>query len=92
MTNADLATGSRHVLVLAPLGYSENNPVSGHLRAEVNQLIQSGATVDVIVPDDNATPAIGDNVLDPAQRVPSAEAGLAQGLHILNTLNKSWTS
>ena len=92
MTNADLAAGSRHVLILAPLGYSENNPVSGHLRAEVNQLIQSGATVDVIVPDDNATPAIGDNVLDPAQRVPSAEAGLAQGLHILNTLNKSWTS
>lgn len=92
MTNADLATGSRQVLILAPLGYSENNPVSGHLRAEVDQLTQSGATVDVIVPDDKATQAIGDNVLDPGQRVPSAEAGLVQGLRILNTLNKSWTS
>jgi len=85
MTNADLATGSRHVLVLAPLGYSENNPVSGHLRAEVNQLIQSGATVDV-----NATQAIGDNVLDPAQRTSSAKAGLEQGLRIMDTLNPAW--
>lgn len=92
MTNADLAIGSRQVLILAPLGYSENNPVSGHLRAEVDQLTQSGATVDVITPDEQSTQAIGDNVLDPAQRVPSAEAGLVQGLRILNTLNKSWTS
>ena len=90
MTNADLAAGSRHVLILAPLGYSENNPVSGHLQAEVDHLTQSGATVDVIVPNEIATQAIGDNVLDPAQRSPSAKAGLEQGLSIADTLNPAW--
>lgn len=82
MTNADLALGSDHVLILAPLGYSDCNPVSGHLRSEVERLRQAGASVHLIVPDEESTLAIGDNVLDPAGRGRSAEAGLRQGLAI----------
>ena len=90
MTNADLATGSRHVLILSPLGFSDNNPVSGHLRQEVDTLKQAGTTVNVILPDAPAIVAIGDNVLDPAHRTPSARAGLEQGLRILHTLDPAW--
>jgi NTE family protein len=92
MTNADLAQGARHVVVLAPLGYSENNPVSGHLRAEVAQLESTGARVDVIVPDAASLQALGDNVLDPARRAPSARAGLAQGLAHAAALASAWNA
>jgi NTE family protein len=90
MTNADLALGARHVVVLAPLGYSEGNPVSGHLRAEAARLRASGCRVDVIVPDAASLLALGDNVLDPARRIPSAQAGLAQGLAAAAALAPHW--
>lgn len=79
MTNADLALGAGQVLVLAPLGYSDANPVSGHLHAEVDALRKSGAEVWVVVPDGASLAAMGQNVLDPAQCPPSAQAGLLQG-------------
>ena len=79
ITNADLAAGASDVWVLAPLGYSEGNPVSGHLRAEVAALQTAGARVHVIVPDAASIAAMGSNVLDPANGAPSARAGLAQG-------------
>ena len=44
----------------------------------------------VITPDSNSLPAIGDNVLDPAMRKPSAMAGLEQGKAIAATLNSIW--
>jgi len=90
MTNADLALASDYVLVLAPLGYSDGNPVSGHLRAEVDSLRKAGAVVQVIVPDEASAEAIGDNVLDPGRRIRSAEAGLAQGQRISETLHDVW--
>ena len=90
LTNADLANGAEHVLILAPLGYSENNPVIGHLRAEVRQLEAAGATVTVIVPDTASLAAIGDNVLDPARAPSSARAGLEQGLALGRSLLPIW--
>ncbi len=92
MTNADLAHGASHVVVLAPLGYSEANPVSGHLRAEVAALRAGGARVDVVVPDADSQEALGDNVLDPAARTPSALAGLQQGLALAGELAGAWTT
>lgn len=92
MTNADLATGAQHVIVLAPLGYSESNPVSGHLRAEVALLEAAGARVDVIVPDANSTEALGDNVLDPSRRVPSARGGFEQGQALAPALAAAWNA
>jgi len=78
MTNADLALGSTHALILAPLGYSEGNPVSGHLRSEEAALRATGMDVHVIVPDEQSQEAIGDNVLDPSRIEESAHAGLRQ--------------
>ena len=90
MTNADLAAGAARVLVLAPLGYSEGNPVSGHLRAEVEALRKTGAEVSVVVPDAASLDAMGENVLDPARRPPSAQAGLHQGQALAADLRPWW--
>lgn len=86
LTNADLAAGARHVIVLAPLGWGEGNPVSGHLRDETARLRATGCRVDVIVPDTASLKALGDNILDPARRATSAAAGLAQGLTLAPAL------
>ncbi len=90
LTNADIAIGAASVLVIAPLGWAEGNPVSGHLRAEVARLRETGARVKVIVPDPASAEAMGDNVLDPARRAPSARAGLAQGLREAATVATEW--
>jgi NTE family protein len=90
-TNADLAAGAHHVIVLAPLGWGTDNPVSGHLKQEVEQLRSMGSRVDIVVPDTHSLEALGDNVLDPARRAPSAAAGLAQGLALAHTLN-AWNN
>lgn len=90
MTNADLAQGAAHVLVIAPLGFSDGNPVSGHLRAEVRRLQAAGTRVDVVVPDSASLEALGDNVLDPARRAPSARAGLQQAGATAAALAAAW--
>lgn len=90
MTNADLAAGASCVLVLAPLGYSEGNPVSGHLHTEVDALRRAGADVCVVVPDPASVEAMGENVLDPARRPSSAQAGLQQGGALAATIRRLW--
>lgn len=92
MTNADLALGASNVLVLAPLGYSQDNPVSGHLHAEVQGLERTGARVDVVTPDAESLSAIGDNVLDPSRSQASALAGLAQATAVCNSISDAWFS
>lgn len=92
ITNADLAMQAAHVLVIAPLGWGDGNPVSGHLRAEVRLLQEAGRRVDVIVPDDASGQAIGDNVLDPQRRAPAARAGLQQGLAAGAALAAPWNA
>src|SRR5690606_6500892 len=85
-TNADFAAGYGRVVVLAPLGYGNHNPVSGHLRQEVAALESAGSHVLVVIPDANSELAIGDNILDPARREAAAKAGYEQG----KELTKKW--
>jgi len=92
LTNADLAPRAECVIVIAPLGYGDGNPVSGHLRQEVATLCANGAHVEVIVPDAASVDAMTDNVLDPSRCVPSAEAGLAQGTRIAKQIAQAWIS
>jgi NTE family protein len=92
LTNADMAQGAECVIVIAPLGWAEGNPVSGHLRAEADLLRATGARLSVIVPDEASARAIGDNVLDPERCAPSARAGLAQGLRSAASLVTVWTT
>jgi NTE family protein len=91
-SNADIAQGAGRVLVIAPLGWADGNPVSGHLRAEAEVLRASGSRVCVIVPDEASAEAMGDNVLDPARCALSAQAGLGQGLHSAAWLDPVWNS
>lgn len=90
LSNADLAAPATCVLILAPLGYADDNPVSGHLRAEAQALRQAGSRVAVIVPDGLSTTAMTDNVLDPTRCAPSAKAGMAQALRIAQEIASFW--
>jgi NTE family protein len=90
MTNADMAAGYQQVVVLAPLGYREGNPVSGHLRRELQALRDAGSEVHAVLPDATSEQAIGDNVLDPARRADAAEAGLRQASALAQTLRQAW--
>jgi NTE family protein len=65
--------------VISPLGYDSPIPSPMPLRTVVGQLREGGSEVTVIAPDQASASAIGVNALDPATRVPAAEAGLAQG-------------
>ena len=76
-TNADLATGYERVVVLA---VTPDMPgASAPLEREVELLRASGSRVVCITPDAGAQQAIFPDVLNPARRAPSAQAGLAQG-------------
>lgn len=89
-TNADLLPDTEYALVIAPMGYAQENPVSGHLRKELMQLQTRGCLVDVLVPDAGSTQALGDNLLDPARRPSCASAGLQQAMAIDSALLSRW--
>lgn len=82
--------GARRIVVLAPFGYADGNPVSGHLRSEIAALREGGSTIEIIEPDAGALAAMGENVLDPARRPASAEAGFRQGVQLAGTLGRWW--
>jgi NTE family protein len=77
--NADLAEGAARITVISPLGLDSPLPTPLPLRDVVAKLRAGGAEVTVIEPDRVSREAIGANPLDPATRVPAAEAGRAQG-------------
>jgi NTE family protein len=71
LTNTDLASGHDRVLVLAPI-------VDPALEVEITGL-GPDVRVEVVRPDAASIEAFGTDVLDPANREPSARAGHAQG-------------
>ncbi|MEU8587276.1 patatin-like phospholipase family protein [Streptomyces sp. NPDC048664] len=79
MANADYAAGASRVLVVVPMGTVEMLPGDKPLEEALEELRASGAEVAVIEPDEGSRTAIGANPLDPATRVPAAEAGRRQG-------------
>jgi NTE family protein len=81
-SNADLAAGHDHVLVLAPMA----DPA---LEDEVAGLRRT-ARVAVITPDEAAAETFGTNPLDPAVRTPAAHAGLAQGRREAAAVAEAW--
>ncbi|WP_245627887.1 patatin-like phospholipase family protein [Actinomadura oligospora] len=83
MVNADLAAGFERVLVVAPL----TDPA---LDEQVAALRDAGALVDVIVADEASTAAFGTDPLSPGTRVPSAEAGRAQGVAAASVVAGHW--
>lgn len=77
--NADLASGQARIVVLSPLGPDSPFPTPLPLRTVVARLRSEGSAVTVIAPDEASVAAIGTNPLNPATRIPAAEAGRAQG-------------
>jgi NTE family protein len=86
--NADLASGCDRVIVLAPVTFALRR--SGRIE---NQLASLGSSIRslVISPDAEARKAIGGNVLDPAHRVASAQAGHAQSAGVAESLAAIWS-
>ena len=94
-TNADVAgelVGCRSIVVVAPLGYGDANPLSGRLRVELAELSARGRRTCVIVPDAASVRAMGENVLDPAARGPAADAGYAQGAADADRIRAHWSA
>lgn len=84
--NADLAQGYDRLVVLAPIPRGVG-PIAS-VDAQVTGMVS--ARVAVVTPDEGARAAIGRNVLDPAARAPSAEAGRAQAAGVLEHVAETW--
>jgi NTE family protein len=90
LDNADLASGYAHVVVLSPLSGRSGPLPEGQfeglrrfpgteLASQVEALRKQGSHVEVITPDADSRTAMGINNMDPANRIPAARAGFAQG-------------
>jgi NTE family protein len=84
--NADVAQGYDRLVVLAPIPRGIG-PIAS-VDAQVTGLI---ARVAVVSPDRHSKAAIGKNVLDPAARAASAEAGRAQAVTVAQQVAGVWT-
>jgi NTE family protein len=84
--NADLAEGYERVVVLAPIPRGAGPMTS--VDAQVTAMV---ARVAVVSPDEGSRKAIGRNVLDPAARAPSAQAGRAQAAAVADRLRDVWS-
>ena len=87
IANADLATGCDRVVVLAPVTVALRR--SGRI---ASQLATLGSTTQSVVlsPDPQSREAIGRNVLDPARRVGSAQAGRRQAATTAASVAAMW--
>jgi NTE family protein len=90
--NADLASGYANVVVLSPFGGRSGTLPEGQfeglrrppewgmdLEGQVQALRKRGSRVVVVTADADSRAAMGTNQMDPATRIPSAQAGFVQG-------------
>jgi NTE family protein len=83
--NADLAQGYDRLVVLAPIPRGIGPMAS--VDAQVTGMV---SRVAVVSPDADSRRAIGRNVLDPAARAPSAQAGRAQAVTVAQRIAEVW--
>jgi NTE family protein len=96
-TSADLATGTRHVLVLAPIGSNTGDPFDAMakrlLDAEQAGLEAAGSVVTTLLPDAEANAATLRTPLgrmDPDARQAGLDHGARQGRALAATLAGRW--
>jgi NTE family protein len=99
--NADLAAGAARIVVLAPMHggggrapqRSRSRKAQGITRSVEEQVavLRETAAVALVTPDAQASAAMGSNILDPARRKVSAEAGLCQSDRIADEVREVWT-
>jgi len=87
-TNADLAKGCERVVVIAPLTAALRR--ADRVSAQVAAL-GAGVRSTIVTPDTTSRAAFGNNVLDPATRAPSAEAGRAQAADVSARVREVWS-
>jgi NTE family protein len=94
-TNADLAKGYDAAVVVAVTGGASNDPAMERFRKmldnEINEVRESGARVELIVPDDASLKAFGINLMDSRRRPGAAKAGLEQGNALAAQLKSMWS-
>ena len=88
MTNADLATGSDRVLVLAPVTIALR---PGTRIARQLSALGPDVRTMVISPDGEARKAIGPNSLDPSRRASAARAGRRQAASVVAEVGTVWS-
>jgi NTE family protein len=93
VVNADLAQGYDIVLVASFTdALRRAGPLARGLQAEIDGLQAGGSAVYVIAPDEAATAAFGINPMDPAGRIPGAEAGVRQARALADELRAFWAA
>jgi len=86
IVNTDLAGGYEQVVVVAPMTVG----LGGDVGQECEALRGAGASVALVAADDESLRAFGSNPLDPATRVPAAEAGLRQAVAARDRVAEVW--
>jgi NTE family protein len=89
VANVDLAIGCRRVVVIAPIIQSLRRDDRPAPQLEKLQR-ESGARAALLSPDAASRAAIGSNVLDPAHRAASAQAGRVQGVAQAEQIRAVW--
>jgi NTE family protein len=86
-TNADVAAGHERVVVIAPItrGFRRSSGTATELAG-----LRDDARIALVAPDAGARKAIGNNVLDPARRGISAQAGRAQAALVAAEIAQVW--
>jgi NTE family protein len=87
VANVDLAKGYERVVVIAPTTAAFRR--ADRLDAQVAAL-GTGVRSIIVSPDAASRAAIGSNVLDPARRAPSAQAGRTQAADIADRVRAVW--
>jgi len=83
-TNVNLVRGGDRVVVITPV--PRRSPLAGALEANVKALQDEGTDVTIIEPSAAAADIIRRGPVDPANRRPAAEAGLAQSADVVIVL------
>ena len=89
--NAHLARGAARLIVASPQSGGPLFAPGFRLADHVALLERTGSRVLTICPDDAALAAMGANPLNPKARIPSAEAGRAQGRELAASVTTFWT-
>ncbi len=95
-TNADLARGYEHVLIVSVRSASAAvGPIAEltqrRLENEINALRESGSDVEILEPDETSASTLGTNLMDARNRAAAVETGLRQGRVEAEWLRPFWS-
>jgi NTE family protein len=94
--NADMATGYDLVVVVAIRVATGAGEAAQRMRqaldAEIQVLLDGGARVELVTPDEASVGAFGPNLMDMRRRPRAAHAGVIQGRSGANAIRSAWNA